>query len=716
MKPQVQLVLALACAPSIARPAYAAIDPPQFVGSFDGIGSWLAANVEIDVRGELWIAGADNNANPLMFRFLEDGTQLGQFALPIEGSVFAVSKDHTAFLVGAGGEIFQFNESGDVLRSFFAPVESYIRDIEEAPDGTLLLSERSPTGRGIYRISREGVPLAQWRSLDPGVRDIFPIGVDDEGTVFAGTFMQFPGESYPEPAILRFDSELRFRGAWKGYAGDLEVDGGGNIYAADGGVGGMVACYSNGGTFLTRYVWGSNAFAAMAVARDGRTYAADYSQVQTYESPVRDCVVTLDDVDGGYRVDGTVYREPMAFDWPDGSVHRIEPLARSRPADGVRVDWLGWNDGTRDVREVTADDAPTTLEVRTERRYRVDVTAVGGGSVSPPSDWYLSGTELTLTAVADEGYGLTGWTAEVGVLEPDCCQAGDPPPFWDRPDAVATIMVRGPVAQEATFQRTGFELTISASDTDPFVNSAPPANGPRKLYLWATCLERGMTALEADAVGSLERSPFAPAAGVLTVYDQDPDRLLLAVGGCPTGVAVNRLLGSWWVLDEGGDLCLGPSADNNRIGATDCVSPAVNLWPMQVTGFSSSGAPCVRGDNACATPRDRLLAGGAGEADRPGDEPASGAIAIAEPRPNPFRGRTRLAFTVVAPQPVTLTLYDVRGRRVRSYTPENYAPGTHAIDWDGRDEGGKTVPAGIYFARFDGPQAGTARKIVYLGR
>lgn len=69
-------------------------------------------------------------------------------------------------------------------------------------------------------------------------------------------------------------------------------------------------------------------------------------------------------------------------------------------------------------------------------------------------------------------------------------------------------------------------------------------------------------------------------------------------------------------------------------------------------------------------------------------------------RPNPFNPSTRLLFTLPERGHVSLEVYDIAGRRVRSLADRAYPAGNHAIDWDGTDQSGRPVASGIYFARF----------------
>jgi len=67
-------------------------------------------------------------------------------------------------------------------------------------------------------------------------------------------------------------------------------------------------------------------------------------------------------------------------------------------------------------------------------------------------------------------------------------------------------------------------------------------------------------------------------------------------------------------------------------------------------------------------------------------------------RPNPFRNRLALSLTGLSGQAVTATVDDVTGRRVRAFhlVPQN---GRASWVWDGTDNHGRRVAAGIYFVR-----------------
>jgi flagellar hook assembly protein FlgD len=70
--------------------------------------------------------------------------------------------------------------------------------------------------------------------------------------------------------------------------------------------------------------------------------------------------------------------------------------------------------------------------------------------------------------------------------------------------------------------------------------------------------------------------------------------------------------------------------------------------------------------------------------------------------PNPFNQRTLLRFDVPATAgslvPTRLEVFDLKGRLVRQIHVGPLAPGAHALEWDGRDDGGRSVGSGVYLA------------------
>jgi hypothetical protein len=67
--------------------------------------------------------------------------------------------------------------------------------------------------------------------------------------------------------------------------------------------------------------------------------------------------------------------------------------------------------------------------------------------------------------------------------------------------------------------------------------------------------------------------------------------------------------------------------------------------------------------------------------------------------PNPFNPSTTIAFDLASPAPVTLSIFDLRGRLVRTLVDRELPAGRHAVVWDGRGRRGEVVASGTYLYR-----------------
>ncbi len=67
--------------------------------------------------------------------------------------------------------------------------------------------------------------------------------------------------------------------------------------------------------------------------------------------------------------------------------------------------------------------------------------------------------------------------------------------------------------------------------------------------------------------------------------------------------------------------------------------------------------------------------------------------------PNPFTSHTTVTFTLSRPSDVSLEIYDLAGRKVKSLSSGHRAAGSHRLTWDGTNEAGRRVASGVYFLR-----------------
>ena len=92
-----------------------------------------------------------------------------------------------------------------------------------------------------------------------------------------------------------------------------------------------------------------------------------------------------------------------------------------------------------------------------------------------------------------------------------------------------------------------------------------------------------------------------------------------------------------------------------------------------------------------------------------------GTLTLHHAVPNPARGSSLIAFDLPKPSIVSLSVYDVRGRLVRSaYENTAFAAGSHRWVWDGRNANGSRVSTGIYFYSLVTEQGTQSKKLVVV--
>jgi hypothetical protein len=74
-------------------------------------------------------------------------------------------------------------------------------------------------------------------------------------------------------------------------------------------------------------------------------------------------------------------------------------------------------------------------------------------------------------------------------------------------------------------------------------------------------------------------------------------------------------------------------------------------------------------------------------------------VYLARPYPMPFSTETRVPFLLARPADVSLEVFDVKGRLVRTLAKGHYSAGCHSVTWDGTDERGGLAASGVYFIR-----------------
>jgi hypothetical protein len=74
-------------------------------------------------------------------------------------------------------------------------------------------------------------------------------------------------------------------------------------------------------------------------------------------------------------------------------------------------------------------------------------------------------------------------------------------------------------------------------------------------------------------------------------------------------------------------------------------------------------------------------------------------FAVDQNRPNPMVTSTAIRFSLPRAAKVTVEIFDIRGRRIKTLLDVYRAPGYHTVIWKGDDDQRKEVASGVYFYR-----------------
>jgi hypothetical protein len=198
--------------------------------------------------------------------------------------------------------------------------------------------------------------------------------------------------------------------------------------------------------------------------------------------------------------------------------------------------------------------------------------------------------------------------------------------------------------------------------------------------------------------------PQAGIAADRVAVRVDEVRLFLAEEFRLTGAAIDGPTG---VLTITGDETMPGagvlSIDPGLLGAPSDVTGA-DSWEyvsgvLRLAGFDGPGSTIQ-------------VFWGATAADLTSSGPAR--FALSPGRPNPFGAGTLSEYSIPKSGWVRLEVLDVSGRRVRTLDLGFRESGLHRARWDGTDEGGRPVAAGVYWLRLEHDGRSLSRKAVRL--
>ena len=96
--------------------------------------------------------------------------------------------------------------------------------------------------------------------------------------------------------------------------------------------------------------------------------------------------------------------------------------------------------------------------------------------------------------------------------------------------------------------------------------------------------------------------------------------------------------------------------------------------------------------------------------------PTAGELNLQQNYPNPFSHSkttsTTIAFRLAESSPVTLKVFNLLGKEVRTLLSEVRPAGRSSASWDGRDNDGRPVPAGIYVYKLSTRSQSLSRRMM----
>jgi DNA-binding beta-propeller fold protein YncE len=669
------------------------VQPPQFITSWGCEGDpepffctdgddpgdiWLPGNIAVNAAGEVFVE--DNGHNRLQ-KYDRNGGFLASYPYL---RVIATDDDGNLYAL-AGGKVRKFGPGGGLVLEWDQPGGA----VDVGPQGLVHVVDGA-VGK-VHVFTPDGQLVRSWGTLGLGEEELYAprlIAVAPDGDVFifdnAYTYTKHfaPDGTYLGSLSLGYLQAMTFddKGRLLVTTGD-----GFTVFDRDGNLLLQVtdAAGEPIGTGFGLAARGPAVYVANAFT--GRIYKFVFAHVVTSNPPG-----LLVDVDGIPR------QTPVELDWAAGERHEIggdsQPLGTES-----RYVFRAWSDEGARSHAVHVPETYGTWTASFDGFHRLQMAAMAGVRTRPETSWYPEGETVTISAEPPPPFEAIAWTG-----------TGDG--SFSGTGLTASVTMSGPVSEYAEAGATvvpHFDFSISASDVDPFANAAAPAQGDRSLYLWGTCLTNGLAALELGTSGTLPVSDFTPLNGCLNAGSATS--LLLAVPACPIGPAAHVLLGRWTVNDVGGTLCAGPS-DGNRIVAVECGSQALGDFDPGVRGFSSDASdPCWTGDGCGLGPAEGAApASLAGRAARSPEDPLKLGLAGGNPTPGPVR----LVLGVPAASRSSVTVYDVRGRRIRELQSGVLEAGRHIVEWDGSTSGGGRASDGVYFVRLQTDDAVRTAKVV----
>jgi len=263
-------------------------------------------------------------------------------------------------------------------------------------------------------------------------------------------------------------------------------------------------------------------------------------------------------------------------------------------------------------------------------------------------------------------------------------------------------------------------VTITETTTNTFLNVTDLI--PGHTYWWRVQISNdgGATFGPWSPVAS-----FVVAAGAVAVQPQ--------VGSPTNGVRLSTSSPTLsWILpiapgaEQSYELTLSTSPDmSNPIVYSDIPEPFFHLDQLapgtyfwQVRSFGNGISSAHSGVGVFSTSSISVGVENEGDGSRSADDPADKVVpdvfSLKQNYPNPFSPATTIEYGVAETSGVTIRIFDVLGREVRTLVDQTVAPGQHSVQWDGTDANGRRLPSGLYLYQMEAGSFSQTRSLVLM--
>jgi len=148
-------------------------------------------------------------------------------------------------------------------------------------------------------------------------------------------------------------------------------------------------------------------------------------------------------------------------------------------------------------------------------------------------------------------------------------------------------------------------------------------------------------------------------------------------------VVVDRVKGATgpWLFDK---LYIGRGSDDGQMKSFNGVIDDVLIYKS-----------CLSGSDILRMYTDAMGTNDSPEV--PGNPDIPYKYSLLQNYPNPFNPETVISYQLSVKSYLSLKIYDLLGREVATLVNGTQSPGTHTVEWDGKNSNGQIVGSGIYF-------------------